>query len=461
MSMEKGTLALLLLAVVLLLSSSVVAVEEEIEEFIANVRIPNPEHVVALIKRGVSLDHPDKDHQTFEAYVTHKERAILDEYQLEYTIERNNAHMKDKRGAAAQYHDYDQLTSFMSSTAARYPAITRLFTAGKSVQGRELWGIEITDHIGVKEAEPEFKYIANMHGDEVVGREMMVYLIDLLTSRYGLDNRITNLVNSTDIFIIPSMNPDGFERRTRGNAHGVDLNRNFPDQFSSPPNTKNGREPEVVAIMTWIEEHNFVLSANFHGGALVANYPYDGNANYQSGAYSAAPDDAVFKYISKVYSDTHRTMHNSREFPGGITNGAEWYVLYGGMQDWNYVYNQGVVEITVELSDIKWPAASTLPGYWNDNQEAMLTYMELVNKLGVRGAVKNAAGQPLAANITVQGISRTIITNPSHGDYYRLLTPGTYSISASAQGYRTATVPVTIPANQAQQLVIDFTLHAQ
>ncbi len=85
----------------------------------------------------------------------------------------------------------------MRDIAAQYPHITRLFTLGQSVQGRELWGIEISDHIGkllifpflltlpllqsylrflvgVDEAEPQFKYVANMHGDEVVGREMVI-----------------------------------------------------------------------------------------------------------------------------------------------------------------------------------------------------------------------------------------------------------------------------------------------
>jgi len=369
-------------------------------------------------------------------------------------------HQREKRETnAVDYHDYTKLTNFMSAIAAAYPNITRLFSIGKSVQNRELWGIEITDNIGVNEAEPQFKYIANMHGDEVVGREMTVYLIELLCTQYGINDRITKLVDETDIFIIPTMNPDGFERRTRGNANGIDLNRNFPDQFSSPPNTKNGRQPETVAVMNFVEQYNFVLSANYHGGAVVANYPYDGNANYRSGSYSASPDDGVFKLLATTYSNTHRVMHNSREFHGGITNGAEWYVLYGGMQDWNYVYNLGVFEITLEISDVKWPSASELSTFWDDNREAMLTYMELVHKMGIRGIVTDSNGHPLAATITVQGNTRTMKTNPAHGDYYRLLTPGTYVVTASAPGYQSSSNTVSIPQNQSQQMVVDFTLH--
>lgn len=432
----------------------------ELDELVAIVHAPTHNDIASLIMSGISLDHPNKDAKTFEAYVTEKDLQLLDELKLKYEIqEPMSEHERAKREAnAVEYHDYTKLTNFMHSIAAQYPNITRLFSIGKSVQNRELWGIEITDNIDVREAEPQFKYVANMHGDEVVGREMTVYLIELLCSQYGINDRITKLVDSTDIYIIPTMNPDGYERRTRGNANGQDLNRNFPDQFTSPANTKNGRQPEVVAVMNWIEQNNFVLSANYHGGAVVANYPWDGDANMVSGIVSATPDDAVFKVLATTYSNAHRVMHNSREFHGGITNGAEWYVLYGGMQDWNYKYNQGVMEITLEISDIKWPSASQLNTFWDDNREAMLTYMELVHKMGVKGTVTNSDGQPLAANITVQGNSIAMKTNPLHGNYYRLLTPGTYTLFASATGYNTGSMQITIPPNQDQQLEVDFTL---
>jgi carboxypeptidase D len=136
--------------------------------------------------------------------------------------------------------------------------------------------VDISDNPGINEIEPEFKYVANMHGDEVVGRELCLKLIEWLCENYYIDPRATNLINNVDIFIMPSMNPDGFEMGSRYNANGFDLNRDFPDQFEDPSNTTNGRQPETVAVMEWAWEQNFVLSANMHGGALVANYPFDG-----------------------------------------------------------------------------------------------------------------------------------------------------------------------------------------
>ena len=75
------------------------------------------------------------------------------------------------------------------------------------------------------------------------------------------------------------MNPDGFRLHRRGNANGIDLNRAFPDQFSTTSGDATALEPEVAAVMEWSRRHAFVASASFHEGALVANYPWDGTPN--------------------------------------------------------------------------------------------------------------------------------------------------------------------------------------
>jgi carboxypeptidase D len=186
---------------------------------------------------------------------------------------------------------------------------------------------------------PEFKYIGNMHGDEVVGREMLVKLIRHLCEGYGRDDDVTRLVNSVHIYIMPTMNPDGYELGTRENANRIDLNRNFPDRFTpgislttDPDSVYIGRQPEVVAVRNWVRQHKFVLSANLHGGDIVANYPWDGNEERRS-FNTPTMDDDIFRQVSLAYASKNPAMSGNRAFKDGITNGAAWYPLYGGMQD--------------------------------------------------------------------------------------------------------------------------------
>ena len=119
-------------------------------------------------------------------------------------------------------------------------------------------------------------------------------------------------------------------------------------------------------------------------------------------------------------------------FADGVTNGAEWYVVKGGMQDFNYLFSN-CMEITVELSCCKYPMENTLQGHWEDNKEALLTYVEAV-QAGLRGIVRDAGGEPVAnANIevasmtmfTLAGIEKNVTTS-FRGEYWRLLAPGKY-----------------------------------
>ena len=271
-----------------------------------------------------------------------------------------------------------------------------------------------------------------MHGDETVGREMSVYLIDWLCSNYGVSERATNLINNTSIHIMPSMNPDGFELGQRNNANDVDLNRDFPDQFQDPNNNVNGRQPETRSVMQWSEQHNFILSANMHTGALVVNYPFDGP---NSGSYSACPDDDIFVDLALTYSENHQDMYTESPFSQGITNGAQWYALFGGLQDWSYVWTKAF-DVTLEQNEVKWPNQNLLPELWDENREAMISYIERVHGPSVKGVVIDAdSGLPVPCSITVEGNENVISNDIEYGDYYRLLTPGTYQITFNSIGY--------------------------
>lgn len=393
------------------------------------------------------MDHLSKNGIKFSYSLNPSQEIHRNEMQKKAELE-SRQRRQERAWNPNVYHHYDDLQNFIDQMVFQYPTFTRKFSIGTSAAGRELVGIRITKNPDENENEPEFKYIGNMHGDETVGRETLIQLIYLMCTSYNGNGQhsqqITRLIDSTDIYIVPSMNPDGFELGRRSNTNYLDLNRNFPD-LRFPGRTVGSPQPESLAIMNFTSNRYFTLSANFHGGSVVANYPWDGNQGRQSGKYTGTDDDDVFRHISLTYSEAHTTMHLGTEFANGITNGADWYVLYGGMQDWNYIMC-GTMEITLELSDTKYPSSSQLGMFWDQNRNAMLAYMEQVHT-GFKGTVTNAQGTPLAATVKVQGRDHTSRTDPEHGDYYRLTRPGTYTVTASAKGYKDQTIVVNVPAS--------------
>ena len=413
----------------------------------AEVGIESRDAINEFVEMKIDIDHvgPDKA----RVYVTLEEFETLSAkgYSIEWIpnqarIQRDLLWQATKDGLdpMAAYHTYDEITSELLAIEAAHPGLCSLESAGASVQGRELWWLNISDNVSAEENEPEFHYISTMHGDEVVGMEMCMYLINLLVDNYGTDPQVTSLVNETDIWIMPLMNPDGNNAGSRYNANGVDLNRNFPNFLTDPDNTPAGRQPETQHIMNWVLDRTPTLSANFHGGVLVVNYPWDTTLDLN-------PDNDLFIFISEAYSIHNEPMWNGA-WTHGITNGAQWYIAYGTIQDWSYYWN-GCNEVTIELSNVKWPPASQLPAFWEDNRDAMLSYMEQVH-MGVEGLVTDAGtGLPVAAEVRVQGTDQSIYTDPDMGDYHRMLLPGTYTLLFIAAGYDTILEPGVTVSNGA------------
>ena len=377
---------------------------------------------------------------------------------------------KFKQPKEIKHHNYARLTKFLKNINIGYPQITKLYSIGKSVEGREIWVLEITSKPGFHQVgKPEFKYVANMHGNEVVGRECLLLLIQFMCDNYKSSVEIQNIVEHSRLHFLPSLNPDGYERAHEGDREGLlgrnnaldsDLNRNFPDQFD-PPGTLNSMQPETEAMMEWIRNGSFVLSVNLHGGALVANYPYDDSPSGKD-IESKTPDDFLFKHLTTVYSDAHPTMHLGKgcieapdeTFDHGITNGAKWYSVSGGMQDYNYLHSNSF-EITVEMGCYKFPPENRLQSYWDANKVPLLRIAMEIFK-GIRGVVRDGSGKPVQfATIHVSGINHDV-HSLKDGDFYRLLLPGTYDVTVSAQGFKNSSKKVSVIDGTAS--VIEFTL---
>ena len=328
-----------------------------------------------------------------------------------------------------KYPTPEEIEKVLKQFAAKYPKIMKLFSIGKSVDNRELWMVKLSDNVQKDEVEPEVKYIANMHGNEIVGRELMVLLIkDLLEAYQAGDHRVRELLNNNEVFIMPTMNPDGSSSKRRGNAKWTDLNRDFPDFTTQDnQNSPNGRDPETNAVMKLQAERHFSLSANFHGGTKVVNYPWDTSND-------EFPMDDLIKELSLEYAKENQDMRRSRRFKNGIVNGYKWYEVDGGMQDWSYHWH-GDLQVTIELSDTKWPSYDTMDDYYKENRESLVRYLERVSQ----GAGFKTSDRSLKGMVEITKIGGDnpglIGTFPfGNGEYYKILLNGKYQFKVTGNG---------------------------
>lgn len=113
-----------------------------------------------------------------------------------------------------RYESNSELQDLLARLQKDHPSLVKVHSIGSSLEGRPLLAVEIRPDIDRPRPllMPMFKYVANMHGDETVGRQLLIYLAQYLVNNYEQDPEIAALVNSTDIFLMPTMNPDGYHR---------------------------------------------------------------------------------------------------------------------------------------------------------------------------------------------------------------------------------------------------------
>nr|XP_055034804.1 probable carboxypeptidase X1 [Misgurnus anguillicaudatus] len=380
-----------------------------------------------------------------------------------------------------RHHNYKEMRKLMKSVNEMCPDITRIYSIGKSYMGLKLYVMEISDNPGKHElGEPEFRYVAGMHGNEVLGRELLLNLMQYICQEYKQGNhRIVKLVKETRIHLLPSMNPDGYERAYkkgselagwglgRNSYEGIDMNHNFADlntvmwdaieleqdksklinHYFPIPEHYTSKDawvaPETRAVINWMQTFPFVLSANLHGGELVVTYPFDMTKDWAPKEHTPTADESFFRWLATVYASTNHVMSNPDRRPchnedflryNNIINGANWHTVPGSMNDFSYLHTN-CFEVTVELSCDKFPHASELPIEWENNKESLLIYMEQIHR-GIKGVIRDKDTEAGIADaiIKVDDIDHHI-RSAFDGDYWRLLNPGDYDVTVTAEGY--------------------------
>ena len=260
------------------------------------------------------------------------------------------------------------------------------YSLGVSVEGRQLEAVKLTSPDGKVERpllRPMVRVVANMQGEGSVSREMVIALVKYLVFNYGQVERVTKLLDSTEVHLVPSLNPDGFERVTRGNSRGVDLNSNFP-KWTEVGLEKSAllrsREAEVAAVINWTLENPFVLSLNLMDGDLGVSFPWADNFTRvwerskvfrkSPGAEEPermrqSPDEESFAALAKVFTSAHPLMKRGEDgcstFRQEVVEekAKEREVLAGSLHDFTYLFSN-CLEITAHLGCVKKPLASSL-----------------------------------------------------------------------------------------------------
>lgn len=430
----------------------------------------------------------DKVTDTYaEAYANRTEYEQFKTYGIEYepvyeyyrqTRALNMATSVAQMANWDRYPTYAVYLEMMQNYAQNYPTLCKMDTIGYSVYGRPIINMTISDNVGVDEDEPEFWWSSTMHGDETSGWYFLIRLVDDLLTKYGTDPQITNLVNNVEIYISPNTNPDGtfyqsndgtsIQGARRYNYNSVDLNRNFPFVTNTASHTAEyPNEPEITMMTAYADAHNFVMSANCHGGDECMNYPWD-----EDGWTHAAhpnPDDSWWEYVSWMFVDTVHAI-NANRFTGpsdvsgsnGVTKGSEWYSIDGGRQDYMNYYKH-IKETTVEFTTTKLLGSEYLDTYWGYYRKSILNYTEQV-LYGFRGIVTDGCtNQPLGDvkvfinNHDADGTE--VYTAAPVGDYHRPIYAGTYSVTFSKEGYTSQTFEITTQNMACQRL--DVTLYPE
>ncbi len=256
-------------------------------------------------------------------------------------------------GSMSGHATFEEAVDHLDNMFELFPdLITQKESIGQSIEGRDLWMVKISDNPTVNETEPEVLYTSLHHAREPAGLMTNLFFMYYLLENYDSDPFIQALVDNTELYFIPVINPDGYvynqsispngggmwrkNRRDNGvtGCMGVDLNRNYDymwglDNIGSSPDpcepTYRGEEPfsepESQAIRDFCESHELMNVMNYHTHGNLLLYPW---------GYTEEPceDDATFLAHSVLY-----TADNNYTFGAGSTT---IYPTNGGSDDWMY-----------------------------------------------------------------------------------------------------------------------------
>ena len=283
-------------------------------------------------------------------------RALCPEEQGKYSIQ---------SGVNGAFHSYPELERDLMALADSYPGLAQVMDIGDSLEQRNIYALWISDNVGLQENEPSVIFLGCHHAREWISVEVPYLLGKYLVENYSSDPEVKRLVDNSDIWIVPLVNPDGLEysihfyrywrknmRNNGDGTYGVDLNRNYGyrwgwDNQGSSPHTASEvyrgpgpfTEPEIQAVRSLFEQQDFQALVTYHNYSQVILYPwgYTEEASDQEGLLSALGNE-----MSRLMEQV------GGRYYGAERAGAGFYLTNGDTTDWSFgVY--GIPSFTIEL----------------------------------------------------------------------------------------------------------------
>jgi carboxypeptidase T len=357
----------------------------------------------AVARTGASVDYIE-DGKLFISATAAEVRAIN---RLGFRVEAQQAPL-DFPSADSAYHNYAELSAEVDQVVAAHPTIARRLTLGTSYQGRDIMAVKISDNVNTDESEPEILFDANQHAREHLTVEMAIYILHLFADNYGTDSRITSIVNSREIWIVPTVNPDGAEydvatgsyrswRKNRqpnsGSSNvGTDLNRNWSWQWGccGGSSTSTGSEtyrgpsafsaPETQRLRDFVNSRvvggvqQIKVNIDFHTYSQLVLWPFGyTTANNPSG-------------MTADEYNTFATLGRQMAGSNGYTpeQASDLYIADGTSIDWMWGAHR-IFAYTFEMYPGSssgggfYPPDEVIPAQTSRNREAVLSLSEIAD----------------------------------------------------------------------------------
>lgn len=309
-------------------------------------------------------------------------------------------------GSMGGFYTYQEFLNHLDTMFAKYPNLITQRTAIDTFQthdGNPIYWLKISDNPNIDETEPEILYTSVHHAREPASLSQVIMYMYYLLENYGIIDEVTNIVDNTELYFIPMINPDGYihnfttnpngggmwrknRRNNGGGEYGVDLNRNYGhfwglDDNGSSPSTSSQTyrgpsafsEPEIQAVKFFSEEHNFLMVLNYHTYGNLLIYPW----GYAQSLYT--PDSALFVEYAKVMTEQNNYTYGT----GDQTVG---YIVNGDSDDWQYgeqTTKGKALSFTPEAGDNDdgfWPTSSRIIPISKSNLRQNLNYAHLAGK---------------------------------------------------------------------------------